>query len=187
MRRAVEEHGRASEFHSLFEDESRFRAWYDAALPTVYGYLFHRCGGVRQVAEELTQEAFVEAVRNRDRFDGRSDPVTWVCGIAKHRLVDHYRRQHRDERRRLRLVQGGEGADRAGAPTGSEERDLVLRTLRELPPLQRAALVLHYLDDLPVAEIAVALNRSEAAVESLLARGREGFRHAMPAAEGSES
>lgn len=186
MRPAVEQRER-SEFRSLFEDERRFRAWYDAALPTVYGYVFHRCGGIRQIAEELTQEAFVEAVRSRDRFDGRSDPVTWVCAIAKHRLVDHFRRQHRDERRRLRLLAGGEGTDRAVAPSGSEERDLVLRTLRGLPALQRAALVLHYLDDLPVSEIAGDLDRSESAVESLLARGREGFRRALTDAEGSES
>lgn len=187
MRPAAERQERAGEFRSLFEDERRFRAWYDAALPTVYGYVFHRCGGVRQVAEELTQEAFVEAVRSRDRFDGRSDPVTWVCAIAKHRLVDHFRRQHRDERRRLRLLSGGEGADAPVAGSGSEDRDAVLRTLCELPPLQRAALVLHYLDDLPVSEIARDLDRSESAVESLLARGRDGFRRALVAAEGSQS
>lgn len=186
MRPAAEERDRAGEFRSLFEDERRFRAWYDAALPTVYGYVFLRCGGVRQLAEELTQEAFVEAVRNRDRFDGRADPVTWICAIAKRRLVDHFRRQHREERRRMRLIAGGEAIDRPVAPASPEERDLVLRTLRGLPALQRAVLVLHYLDDLPVSEIAHELDRSESAVESLLARGRETFRRALPAAEGDD-
>lgn len=178
---------RADAFRSLFEDEPRFRAWYQTALPSVYGYVFLRCGGIREVAEELTQEAFVEAVRSRDRFDGRSDPVTWICAIARHRMTDRFRRQHRDERGRLRLVASGEGVDENTAPSAYEERDLVLRALRGLPPPQRAALVLHYLDDLPVSEIARELDRSESSVESLLARGRDGFRRALSDQEGSES
>jgi RNA polymerase sigma-70 factor (ECF subfamily) len=187
VRPAAEQQDRAGEFRSLFENERRFRAWYDAALPTVYGYVFHRCGGVREVAEELTQEAFVEAVRNRDRFDGRSDPVTWICAIAKHRLIDHFRRAHRDERRRLRLIAAPGGAVSVVDDSPAEVRDVVLGTLRRLPALQRAALVLYYLDDLPVSEIARALARTETAVESLLSRGREGFRRALSDAGGSES
>jgi RNA polymerase sigma-70 factor (ECF subfamily) len=183
VRPAIGDEDRATEFRSLFEDEARFRAWYDAALPTVYGFVFVRCGGVRQIAEDLTQEAFVEAVRGRDRFDGRSDPVTWICSIARHRLVDHFRRQHRDERRRLRLLTRG---NEPSVSTAHEERDAVLRTLREMPPLQRAALVLHYLDDLPLNEVADVLDRSESAVESLLARGRESFRRIVSRTEEGE-
>lgn len=178
---------RAVEFRAMFQDERRFRRWYDAALPTVYGYVVARCGGIREVAEELTQEAFVEAVRSRHRFDGRSDPTTWVCAIARHRLLDHYRRRERDDRRRLRLLDGGGETAPGTEPVATEERDAVLRTLRQLPPMQQAALVLHYLDDLPVSQIAYELGRSEAAVESLLARGRDGFRRVLAAGEEAQA
>lgn len=176
---------RAREFRALFESERAFRAWYDRALPKVFGYAYDRCGGVRSVAEELTQETFVEAVRSRDRFDGRSDPVTWLCAIAGHKLADHWRRLHREERRRLRLVADplGDDPDEA-AWRATEDRALVLEALRSLPAMQQAAMALHYLDDLPVAEVAHRLGRSASAVESLLSRGREAFRRALATAEG---
>src|SRR5687767_5970482 len=84
---------------AVFADEAAFRTWYDRSLPTVYRYLFHRCGRNPEVAEELTQQAFVEAVRGRRRFRGDADATTWVIGIARHRLVDHFRRSERDSRR----------------------------------------------------------------------------------------
>jgi len=47
-----------------------------------------------------------------------------------------------------------------------------------LPPLQRAVLVLHYMDHLPVRDVASSIGKSEAATASLLARGRDSFRQA---------
>jgi len=171
------ERDRAASFRATCEDERLFRPWYDEALPRVYGYVLARSAGVVSVAEEITQEAFVDAVRNRRRFDGRSDPVTWVTSIARHRLVDHYRRLARAERR-LALV-GAEQED-AGDDVGAAERRWdVARALRTLPPAQRAVLVFRYLDDLPVATIAARLGRSESATESLLARARAGMRREL--------
>lgn len=188
MERLATRRGRAARFRELFEDERAFRAWYDGAVPRVYGYLFDRCGGLRSIAEELTQETFVDAVRHRRRFDGRSDPVTWVISIARHKVADHYRRLGREERRHLKLVAhavteaGGDQAWRA-----VEAREDMLRTLQSLPTMQRAVLVLHYLDRLPVAEIASELGRSPSAVESLLSRGREGLRRALESEESEEA
>lgn len=179
MERVATSEDRAAAFRALFEDERRFRLWYEQAIPRVYGYLFDRCGGVRSLAEELTQEAFVEAVRHRSRYDGRSDPLTWVISIARHKLADHFRRLGREERRHLRLISGTAEAGADDPWRAAESREDVLRALRTLPATQQAALVLHYLDRMSVSEIAVALGRSEAAVESLLSRGREAFRRAI--------
>ena len=49
-----------SEVAAVFADELAFRAWYEQSLPRVYAYLFHRCGRDPELAEELTQQAFVE-------------------------------------------------------------------------------------------------------------------------------
>jgi RNA polymerase sigma-70 factor (ECF subfamily) len=48
--------------------------------------------------------------------------------------------------------------------------------MRHLPATQRAALILHHVDGLPVRDVAAAMGRSQTAVESLLSRGRERFR-----------
>jgi RNA polymerase sigma-70 factor (ECF subfamily) len=52
-----------------------------------------------------------------------------------------------------------------------------------LPPLQRAVLVLHYMDHLPVRDVARCIGKSEAATGSLLARGRGAFRQALEEAD----
>ena len=166
------------EFAAVFEDEATFRAWYDAALPRVYRYLVARCAGDIGLAEELTQQAFVEAIRHRERFDGRADVVTWLCAIGRNRLVDHFRSQRREVRRQERLIAGHVGTP--DAPwRAAETREAVETAIAQVPTDQRIALLFRYLDGLSVREVARAIGRSEKATESLLARGRESFRRAF--------
>ncbi len=166
------------DFAAIVRDEARFRDWYDATLPRVYRYLAARCGGEDALAEELTQQTFVEAIRQRHRFDGRSDVVTWMCAIGRNKLVDHYRRHGRDARRQERLISAhSEAPD--GPWQAAETRDAVMAAMAHLPADQRLALLFRHLDGLSVREVAGAIGRSEKATESLLARGREGFRRAF--------
>jgi RNA polymerase sigma factor (sigma-70 family) len=172
-----------SEVAAVFADEVAFRAWYEHSLPRVYAYLFHRCGRDPELAEELTQQAFVESVRSRARFGGRSDAVTWVVSIARNKLVDHLRGAERDQRRQAALVARELGHHGTGQPPPRMERDDIDEALAVLPPLQRAVLVLHYMDHLPVREVARSIRKTEAATASLLARGRDAFRQAFQEAD----
>ena len=167
--------GRTADFRNVLADQALFRSWYEEALPYVYGFLLDRCGR-RSLAEELTQETLVEAVRSHASFDGRSDVLTWLCAIARHKLADHFRRLDREERRRTRLLARRSAVEVAESSEETDAREAVWRTLRALPAMQCAALSLHYLDGLSMREIAEILDRSESAVESLLSRGRESFK-----------
>ncbi len=173
----VETSERSAKFVEIFASEDAFRAFYDRTLPRIFGYLFHRCGGDRSVAEELTQQTFIEAVRQRNVFGGRADPLTWLIAIARHKLADHYRRLDHEERRRRRLVikeiaAHGDG----GAWQRVDEQEAIVRALATLPALQRAVLVLHYADRLSVREISGELGKSESSIESLMTRARDAFR-----------
>jgi RNA polymerase sigma-70 factor (ECF subfamily) len=159
----------------LVGDEDAFRAWYDGALPRVYRYLLARTGD-ESLAEELTQQTFIEAIRNSRQFAGRSDLVTWLIAIARRKLVDHYRKAGADHRRSIRLA---DQPSNSGPP--AETRLAVLDALGQLAPDQRLALTYRYLDQLPVREIAEALGRTESATESLLSRARDAFREAYGA------
>jgi RNA polymerase sigma-70 factor (ECF subfamily) len=170
---------RGASFAALCADEAAFRAWYDAALPRVYGFVHGRAGGDIVLAEEITAQAFLDAVRARDTFDERADLVTWVCSIARNRLIDHYRRSARERQGRLRLIVSDLHAtepewDRL------EQRDAVLASLEPLSSAERTALLLRYLDGYSVREVAQRIGRTEAATESLLSRARDHVRHAMP-------
>jgi RNA polymerase sigma-70 factor (ECF subfamily) len=153
-----------------------FRAFYDEALPRVYGYFLRRCGGVASVAEELTQETFTAAVRELRRGRAVEAPLPWIYGIARHKLLDHYRR----ERRGAGHVSINDTIARGLAVDSDADRvrEITAIALAAVPQWQRAALVLRHVDGCSVPEVAAALGRSVEAVESLLARGRVSFKRA---------
>jgi len=161
-----------------FASEAAFSAWYEHVLPRVYGYIYSRCGHDHDLAEDLTQVTFIEAIRGRERFDGRSDPVTWLCGIARHKLADHYRELARIERRDQRVAIQALGRNESADGSGLDEHEAIAQALTGLPALQRAVLILTALDGLSVREAATLLERSESATESLLHRARVAFREA---------
>jgi len=163
--------------NTIIADEAAFEVWYELALPRVYRYLLARCGGDADLAEELTQQTFVEGVRRRASFDGRSDPVTWLCGIGRHKLVDHFRKSRRDTERQLRIVSEW-SAGQSQAWSQHELRSGIETALVKLPGEQRIVMILRYLDQMPVREIASTIGRSEKATESLLSRARDAFRRA---------
>ena len=70
----------------------------DRALPEVYGYLLHRCGS-RSLAEDLTSEAVLAAVDQVRRGTLHEITAPYLVGIARHKLVDHWRRDERERRR----------------------------------------------------------------------------------------
>ena len=155
---------------------------YDEALPHVYGYLLARCGDTG-LAEDLTAESFLAAV-HAVRKPGTPDPsIPWLIGVARHKLVDHWRRVKR-EQRGLRLLECGPG--RADDPWETVvERIRARGVLDQLGAHHRAALTLRYLDGLPVPEVARHLDRSVHATEALLVRARAAFRRIYEGEEGS--
>jgi hypothetical protein len=80
------------EAEALGPDPEAFRGFYERALPRIYGYFLHRCGGPAALAEDLTQETFLAAVAELKKGRRVDTPIPWIYGIARHKLLDHYRR-----------------------------------------------------------------------------------------------
>lgn len=154
-----------------------FNAFYDDALPHVYGYLLARCPG-RATAEEITAEVFLAAVDVVRKEPSSPMTVPWALGIARHKLIDHWRRRSREERR-LRAFALEPGSQEAEDPW-----DVRLEALRAHQVLDgmaanhRAALTLRYVDDLPVPQVAAEMGRTVHATEALLVRAKAAFRRA---------
>jgi RNA polymerase sigma-70 factor, ECF subfamily len=144
---------------------------YEHAASDVYGYLVRRCPSVA-VAEDLTAETFLAATRAlSEREDALS--VGWLIGTARHKLVDHWRREGRQ---RLALEELYEaGSDPVDSPDPIDTLH-VHDVLARLTPHHRAALTLRYLDGLPVEQVAAQLDRSLHATESLLMRAKAAYR-----------
>jgi RNA polymerase sigma-70 factor (ECF subfamily) len=160
------------EAEHLGADAGALERFYREALPGVYGYFLYRCGGSVAVAEDLTQETFLAAFSQLRRGTRVESPSAWLHAIARHKLIDHYRRTKRSLRRIA-----SEQAELV-APAVDESQTATVAALARVPAAQRAALVLRHVDGLSVPEVAELLGRSVEAVESLLARGRVSLRRA---------
>jgi RNA polymerase sigma-70 factor (ECF subfamily) len=148
-------------------------AIYPTALPQVYRYLLPRCGSLT-VAEDLTAETFMAALAAGRRRPAPQVSVAWLIGIARHKLVDHWRRAVREQRGLAAIEREGPASDDPWSEV-LDTQDLHMALLRLSLP-QRTTLVLRYLDGLPVPEVAEHLERSGHATETLLVRARAALR-----------
>jgi RNA polymerase sigma-70 factor (ECF subfamily) len=146
---------------------------YRAALPRVYGYLLPRCGRA-SLAEDLASETFLAAVRASRQGSLPEVSIAWLLGVARHKLVDHWRRLEREQR----SLAAAEPPDADVDDPWDEwlDAEAAYAVLARLPVPQRAALTLRYLDGLPVADVAEHLGRSIHATETLLGRSRAALR-----------
>lgn len=126
-------------------------------------------------AEDVVQEAYVKAYRAlvTGEFDGRANVSTWLYRIVTNQAIDAMRS-------RTRRLKPTDVADEAASDLASAEQALALAELADwmddLPPEQRAALVLKAVEGMTSPEIAEILQCSEGAVEQRLVRARAALR-----------
>lgn len=145
-------------------DPASFRLFYHESLPIVFRYLRLRSGSD---AFDLVQDTYLTAVRSLQRGAMPDDPLAWIMTIARRRLVDYYRSVARRESQHVAL--------RPSLPRDIDEplmSEAVVIALNRLPARQRIAVVLRYMDDMSVGDVARELDLSYQATESLLARAR---------------
>lgn len=126
-----------------------------------------------ELADDLTQETFLAALRGTPPFDDPRAEAAWLRTVAKHRLID--------VRRRRRLEVDLEAADLAwrdlaGPDGGAAYIDALRDCLKSLDARSRAAIEGRYRDEASRAELASGLGLSEEGLKTLLRRTKEGLR-----------
>lgn len=116
-------------------------------------------------AQDLAQEAFCRTWQRWERIASYDDPLAWVRRVVANLATSRWRRL-RVSRRYLRREPAPQ------VPELSPDRVALVTALRGLPARHRHAIVLHYVVDLPVAEVARELGAAEGTVKSWLHRGR---------------
>jgi RNA polymerase sigma-70 factor, ECF subfamily len=158
-------------------DEAAWRAWYGAEYAPLEAYVLWRCGGARDLADDVLQDTWLTAVRRVGRFDPAAGTFhAWLCGIAANVLRNHLRSRRRRGVRQEAL--GGDVGKEDPAGADRERAERVAAALAGLPERYEGVLRMKYLDRMSVAEIAAASGETEKAVESLLTRARAAFREA---------
>jgi len=168
-----------------------------AGDPDAFGELFRRhrdrlwavalrTTGNPEDAADALQDALVSAFRRAESFRGESAVTTWLHRIVVNACLDRLRRRKvraadplpddlEEQAARGAVLAGPEHSHDPGPEAhvvAAERRDLVLAALEELPPEQRAALVLVDMEGYPVAEAAAILEVPTGTVKSRCARGR---------------
>lgn len=168
-------------------DRDAFASIYNEHERTVYRFLYFRTRN-RELAEDLTSETFVRALRRISTFIDR--PLTggvgaWLVTIARNLHLDHVKAS------RFRLeVPVAEFFETDSTDRSTEEATLqdldaiearhnIVAAMKDLTPGQRTVVQLRYLDELSVAEAAALMERDPRAIKTLTFRAITGMRRAL--------
>ena len=145
--------------------ERDFTAFYDATWARTVACAYAMTG-VLGDAEDLAQEAYSRAWPRWSSLREYDDPGAWVRQVATRLAVSRWRRA----RTAAGFLASSRGPEHVAPP--SETTAALVGALKQLPEAQRRAVVLHYLGELPVGEIARIERCPEGTVKARLSRGR---------------
>lgn len=149
-----------------------FEMFYDRSVDAVYRYASRLTGGDRVRTDELVQETYLGVLR----ADADVEPTTsYLITACRHRFLDQLRSE---QRRRKRELRAAGPADTLPVDLDEIDAGPAVAALATLSDEHRAALVLRYVDDLPVRDVARHLGRRVRATESVLVRARTALRAA---------
>jgi len=164
-------------------DQGALAEFYNRYIDAVYRFVYHQVGGNVQDAEDITQETFITAINSIDTFRGESRVYVWLCGIAWRKASDLRRRRDHSKTPQATADEELQQLSASAEETSVEEaierealRERIWQVLQALPEHYRQALILKYVEEFKVSEIALIMGKSEKAVESLLVRAREAFK-----------
>jgi RNA polymerase sigma-70 factor, ECF subfamily len=142
----------------------------------VHGYLVRRLMPKRDLVEDLFQQVFLEAWQGLESFRGRSAVKTWLLGIARHKVQDHYRRRLREFQFDEDAPEPAHGEDLALSLEQDEAARRVWQVLAAVDEDARILLLWRYWEGWSAELMASETGKSVKAVERALARAREQFR-----------
>ena len=142
---------------------------------TVYKYLLSKVHS-EDLAEELTQETFYQAVRSIERFDGSCKISTWLCAIAKNQLVS-YRRKHPPQDAFEDFEKTADSVEEELLQ--SESRVHLMRKLHFCPEPYREVLYLRIFGNLSFREIGEIMEKTENWARVTFYRGKEKLKKGM--------
>lgn len=156
------------------EADEDFRAFMAARAPGLRRTAYGLCGDWHH-AEDLVQTAFTRAYASWGRVQAAGNAESYLRAVLTNAYIDETRRGRWRERPTAdvpdRATDDGHGS--------VDDRDALVAALAEVPPRQRVCLVLRFLDDRSVDEVAAILGCQPGTVKSQTARGLAALRAAL--------
>lgn len=160
-----------------FEFETVYETHFDLVWRTL-----SRLGVAAGAVDDALQDVFLVVHRRLDGFEGRSSIRTWIFGITLRVASDYVRRGRRHENATTAIdhdLRDDLAIDPLERCAQSEAVELLYAALAELDPEKRAAFVLAELEEMTMAEVAVAVGANINTVSSRVKAGRRQFEAAL--------
>jgi RNA polymerase sigma-70 factor (ECF subfamily) len=157
-------------------DQAAFAQLVTLHSDRLHAMLLHLANGDRDLAAELTQEAFVRAYDRLAQFEGASSFYTWLYRLARNRAFDLLARKRPTAVADEHLERAAETPSPADAVAGAELRDRVRAALAQLPAETRELLLMREFQGMDYDAIAAALDVPLGTVKSRLSRARGDLR-----------
>jgi RNA polymerase sigma-70 factor (sigma-E family) len=161
-----------------------FDRFYAREFRSVVG-LAYALSGSRSASEDLAQEAFIAAHGNWDKIGAYEKPEAWVRRVVSNLAVSRFRRRTAEMKALTRL--GGFRTETTVLSELPSEAEEFWPNVRRLPKRQAQVIALHYLEDLPVADIAEILQCSPNTVKVHLHKGRRRLADRLGVETGGET
>ena len=155
-------------------DEDAAHEFFDRYSARIRRFIANSLGGAADEADDILQETFIALADALPFFRGDSSLFTFACAIAHRKVLSLIR----INARRARLIRAAPIAEHVTAHNAGTDREFS-RALAELRPEYREVLLLKYVEEIGVSEIARIVRLSEHAVESRLARARKALRKSL--------
>ena len=155
-------------------DEDAAHEFFDRYSARIRRFIANSLGGAADEADDILQETFIALADALPFFRGDSSLFTFVCSIAHRKVLSFIR----TNARRARLLRAAPITEDANPQAAGADREFS-RALAELRPEYREVLLLKYVEEVAVSEIARIMRLSEHAVESRLARARKALRKSL--------
>jgi RNA polymerase sigma-70 factor, ECF subfamily len=156
--------------------EQQWMTIYKETVHALYGYVARRTGGVRELSEDIVQEAYLRALDVWNRKAAPDTPLAWLKRVARNILIDHLRSSRGAFR-----VELDPNVEAGGHPSGEPFSSLdICLAVSSLGGKKAAALEAFYFDGKSVREIASEMAITGRAVEGLLRRARRSLKSRLP-------
>ena len=155
-------------------DENAAHEFFDLYAARIRRFIASSLAASAADADDVLQETFIALAEALPFFRGDSSLFTFACAIAHRKVLSLVR----TNARRARLMRSAPIADQSTSTGPRADRDFN-RALAELKPEHREVLLLKYVEEIGVTEIARILRLGDHAVESRLARARKALRKSL--------
>lgn len=166
--------------------EAELRQIYNATIDALYGYVSRKCGGERALAEDVTQEVWLRAVREWPRTGIPDKPLAWLTTVARNLIINHFKRRQGVSLDSMTAAELANAIEDDRVADSSEVASVMTRALSMMPEAESELLERFHYERQKVSQLATSYGITERAIEGRLRRARERLRDVITGLSSTE-